>query len=249
MRLKRSAHDAAERMFVYHYRLRDRYRRQIVSLAVLGDERPAWRPDSFGYGLWDCTLTFTFPVVKLLDYSQRRADLVASRNPFATVVLAHLAAQETRQDLLSRAQVKFALTRRLYEVGYDRDRVNELYRFIDWMLQLPADLEVMVWEQLQAYEQEAHMPYLTYAERIGIEKGRSEGLNEGLVEGRKEGLTEGRKEGLTVALELKFGDAAQALVEEIRQINDLETIQRLMETIKTATTPDEVRRVYTPPAP
>ncbi|MCG8353364.1 MAG: hypothetical protein MI924_36830 [Chloroflexales bacterium] len=29
----------AERMFVYHYRLFDRYHHPIVSLAVLGDER------------------------------------------------------------------------------------------------------------------------------------------------------------------------------------------------------------------
>ena len=41
----------AERMYVYHYRLFDRYRRRVASLAILGDERPKWRPDSFGYEL------------------------------------------------------------------------------------------------------------------------------------------------------------------------------------------------------
>src|SRR5262249_38461360 len=30
----------------------DRYQRQVVSLAVLGDERPGWRPDAFGYARW-----------------------------------------------------------------------------------------------------------------------------------------------------------------------------------------------------
>src|SRR5436853_7271895 len=37
----------AERMFVYYYRLYDRYRRSIASLAVLGDDRPGWRPDQY----------------------------------------------------------------------------------------------------------------------------------------------------------------------------------------------------------
>src|SRR5438128_883875 len=35
------------RMFVYHYRLFDRYDREVVSLAVLGDDRPGWRPSHF----------------------------------------------------------------------------------------------------------------------------------------------------------------------------------------------------------
>ena len=30
--------DFSERMFVYHYRLFDRFRRPVVSLAILGDE-------------------------------------------------------------------------------------------------------------------------------------------------------------------------------------------------------------------
>ena len=41
--------DFAERMFVYHYRISDKYRCPVVSLAVLGDERRNWKPEKFGY--------------------------------------------------------------------------------------------------------------------------------------------------------------------------------------------------------
>lgn len=41
--------DFAQRLFVYNYRIYDRYRRPVVSLAVLGDEQLNWRPDRFGY--------------------------------------------------------------------------------------------------------------------------------------------------------------------------------------------------------
>jgi hypothetical protein len=92
-----------QRMFVYHYRLFDRYNRPVVSLAVLRDDRATWRPEHFALGLWGCETRFTFPVVKLLDYRSRRAELEVSRNPFATVVPAHLTAQETRQDMSERA--------------------------------------------------------------------------------------------------------------------------------------------------
>ncbi len=40
--------DFAERMYIYNYRLFDRFRRRVASLAVLGDERAGWRPDRFG---------------------------------------------------------------------------------------------------------------------------------------------------------------------------------------------------------
>jgi hypothetical protein len=36
-----------------------------------------------------------------------------SDNPFATILLAHLAAQETRQDVPGRQRTKLALVRRL----------------------------------------------------------------------------------------------------------------------------------------
>ncbi len=114
----------AHRMFVYYYRLLDRYARQVASFAVLGDERPGWRPSRYETALWGCELRFTYPIVKLRDYRARRAELEASDNPFATVVLAHLAVQDTRRSAARRREVKLALTRRLYERGYSRERVS-----------------------------------------------------------------------------------------------------------------------------
>ena len=77
----------AERMFVYHYRLYDRYRQPIVSLAVLADDRLNWRPEKFGYEVFGCRLGLAYPVAKLLDWSGSEARLEDSDNPFATVTL------------------------------------------------------------------------------------------------------------------------------------------------------------------
>ncbi len=141
-----SAAGLAERMFACHYRLHDRFRQPIASLAVLGDEQPGQHPTSYGYGLWECTLGFRFPVAKLLDYASQQAALERNTNPFATVVLAHLAAQETRQNEQQRASAKFALTRRLYEQGYARQASPNLFACIDWLLRLPDELEAQVWD-------------------------------------------------------------------------------------------------------
>jgi len=182
--------DFARRMFIYFYRIYDRFERQVVSLAVLGDERATWRPAQYAMGLWGCNLRFTYPIVKLRDYQARREELESSQNPFATVVLAHLAAQETRRDMTRRQQVKLALTRRLYERGYSRARVLSLFRFIDWVLQLPAEQDRTFWQEIRTYEEERQMPYITSVERLGLEQGLERGLEQGLERGRNEGKRE-----------------------------------------------------------
>jgi hypothetical protein len=85
-----------ERMFVYNYRFYDRFRKQIVSMAVLADESRNWHPDRFGYGLWGSETGIRFPAVKMTDYLNRLEMLETSDNPFALATLAHLETQRTR---------------------------------------------------------------------------------------------------------------------------------------------------------
>ena len=63
--------DFPKRMYVYNYRLFDRYDRPVVSLAVLGDASPTWRPMRYEQSLWGCRVGIEFPVVKLRDYVAR----------------------------------------------------------------------------------------------------------------------------------------------------------------------------------
>jgi len=166
--------DFAQRLFVYHYRIFDRYNRQVVTLAVLADDRPNWRPDRYAYDLWGCRLDFQFPTVKLMDFAGREAVLEASDNPFALVTRAHLATLQTRHDPASRHQGKVRLIRELYERGMSRDDVLQLFRIIDWMMDLPTALEQLFRQEAEQIEQERTMPYVTSVERLAKEEGRIE---------------------------------------------------------------------------
>lgn len=44
----------AKRMFVYNYRLFDRYDRPVASMAVLADTQPDWKPISYGFEVLGC---------------------------------------------------------------------------------------------------------------------------------------------------------------------------------------------------
>lgn len=220
----------AERMFVYNYRLRDRYDQPVVSLAVLADERQSWRPQEFRSEVWGCEITFQFPIVKLLDYGQQWQMLEDERNPFATVVMAHLKALETRGDQAQRQEWKFSLTRRLYEQGYERQDVLNLFRFIDWVITLPKDLETSFRQELEQYEREAQMPYITSIERIA----------------KEQGLREGLLSGIELGLELKFGSEGSRIFSEIAQIEDIELLKSIQSGLWQGNTVAELRSIYQP---
>jgi hypothetical protein len=163
-----------KRMFVYNYRIRDCYDEKIVSLAVLGDDRKNWRPKPFEDSLWGCKVTFEFPIVKLSDYESCWIDLENSRNPFAVVVMAHLKTKATQQDLKSRKEWKFQLTRQLYEQGFARQDIIELFLFIDWLMELPEELKQEFKTELKQYEEAKQMRYVSSIEEMAVEDNRRE---------------------------------------------------------------------------
>lgn len=89
--------------------------------------------------------------------------------------MAHLKTKETRNDAIARKEWKFRLTRRLYEQGYERQDILNLFRFLDWMMDLPEGLKQAFRAELEQFEQERKMRYVTSIEQMGIERGREEG--------------------------------------------------------------------------
>jgi hypothetical protein len=161
-------------MYTYHYKIRDRYQVPVASLAVLADADQGFRPQQYSAALWDCRIDFQFPMVKLLDYDEpeRWAELEASDNVFALVVMAQIRAKLT-QDAQQLKGWKFHLIRLMYERGYERALILELFRLIDWMIRLPEALEADFRQALYTYEEQQRMPYVTTVEQAGIQKGEA----------------------------------------------------------------------------
>ncbi len=208
--------DFAKRMFVYNYRIFDRYDRPVASLAVLSDERTGWRPDHFGYELWGCKVGISFPVAKVVDYAGRWDELEASDNPFAIVVMAHLKTRDTHNDEEGRKRWKLYLVRRLYERGYRREDVINLFHFIDWLMRLPEKMEESFWAEMHRYEEGKKIEYVTSVERIGIKKGMQQGMLINAQDMLIEVLTE------------RFGRVSDELSEQIKRINSRERLKDIL---------------------
>jgi hypothetical protein len=116
----------------------------------------------------------------------------------------------------------------LYERGYSRQQVLHLFRFIDWIMDLPAHLEQSFWLELRESEREKQMPFVTIAEKFG----REEGLREGLLRGIEIGLT------------LRFGASGQDLLPEIQCVADVERLTTILRSIQAVASPDELRRLW-----
>jgi hypothetical protein len=199
-----------ERMFIYAVRIFEYFHQAPVSLAILCDGRQNWRPSSYGFKTPGSSLQFNFTAVKLLDYQSRWSQLEASRNPFAAVVMAHLKTQETKHDAQSRKVWKFTLVKRLYELGYKRSNVLNLFKVIDWIMILPEGLERAFWEELKTYEEEHKMPYITSVEEIGYERG---------VKEEAERSKEKEQVFISLLLEQKVGPVPQPLLNRIAKLS------------------------------
>lgn len=161
----------AERMFFCFTRFYITYFQPVLTVAILCDHQPDWRPDLFGYSNFGTSLKYRFITVKLLDYQDRQAELDASCNPFAMVAKAYLALHATQRDPAHRKAEKLKLVQQLYASHYSQEQRLDLFRFIDWFLALPKSLEATFWHELKAYEAQNHQ-CLTQAGRINYACGK-----------------------------------------------------------------------------
>jgi hypothetical protein len=134
-------------------------------------------------------------------------------------------ALETRRSPADRHAWKLRLVKGLYDRGMAPEDVRRLFDFIDWVMDLPEPLEHLFWDEIDAYQQEKVMPFINIAERVGMEKGLLQGIE--------------------VALDMKFGAEGLELMPELRQIRDHVLLGKILARIKTAASPDDLRRVWT----
>ncbi|CCH99299.1 conserved hypothetical protein [Microcystis aeruginosa PCC 9717] len=196
-------------MFIYNYRAFDLYHKPVISLAILGDESRSWRPNFYQYGLGGSQVKVDFLMVKLLDYQWE--DLEQSENIWAIIVMAHLKTKATTNNLREREQWKWNLVRGLYQRGLTKFEIINLGKFIDKMMTLPPQLQLNFKTKLSQYEEENKMPFLSTIEEMALEEGAK--------------LTSQKY--IILALQSRFGEIPNSLIETINQIEDVSVLESL----------------------
>ena len=209
------------RMYIYNYRIYDRYGIEVVSLSLLTDMDKNYRPGEYKREFGNFSLSFKFPVAKLLDYQGKEEKLLKDKNVFSLLILAFLGAVEKGETIDEKILFKVSLIKELYKRGYDREKILQLYKFIDWIFVLPKEATDRFHEEIKKYEEEKKMTYITTAEKIGIKKGIEIGIQQGSLLKAQEMLQ--------TTLTIKFGDVPEDIMTRIKKINDLDKIKELFE--------------------
>ena len=221
----------SERMFVYNTRIRSKYGRRVLSLALLVDDSRNFCPDRCEWTLGGCELSFRYPVVKLLDF-KTEAELFSDRNPFALAALVQRGKFRAAGDAEARFRYKVAYARELIGRRYSRDWLLKLLRFMDYVLRLPAGLAERYQGELARLEEDCGMPFLTTFEQKALEQGIEQGIEQGLRQGIINALRQ--------TLEVRFGDVPESLLEGIEQTKTLEEVAAIHRQALTADSINEL---------
>lgn len=230
----------ARRVHDYNYRIGKAYGLPVVSLVLLADADPNWRPGTFRQRVDG--RTFAFTSAKLLDYVASAGALEASNDPVAWLTLAHWRTQQTQHDPGKRYAAKLHLTQLLFKRRWKPRRIILLFNAISWMMTLPEPLEQRFRRAIRRLEKEYEMRLLNPLEqlvvndhikkveargrKLGLKQGRREGWQEGRQEGREEGLEQGRVEGAVALLERvlvqRFGPLPQTVRKKLAKASAAE---------------------------
>ena len=226
-------------MFRYFYRIMDRYEdKKIIACAILGDNDISWRPDKYNYSFYNTELIYRYNMYKILDADDEALGKI--KNVFAPAIIAAkhsiFLKGEDKEKVYS---FKINLIRSLYERGYKREEIINLFRFIDILIYTPKEMKDRLISDIREIEEVKEMPYLSPTEQAileeGIEKGIEKGLQEGIERGLERGREEGLQEGLQIALKLKFGKQGIEFYEKyIKKEKALKRLKELLNKIEDA---------------
>ncbi len=228
--------DFPERMYIYNYRTFDKFRRDVISVAVLTDDNSAFRPSEYSRASWGTEVNFRYTMIKLLDYREQLAELEFNPNPFAMVVRAFLRAQETESNFQERYSWKKRFLLELYHLGMPHETIRVLYKFIDWIMRLPEGLEQELFGEVKKAKEANKMSYITTAERIGLARGVAQGV--------AQGVTQGIAQSIAVVLEIKFGEAGENLILRVQQTQRAEVLQKFLAGLKHAPNLSEAEKMF-----
>ena len=123
--------DFAKRMFIYFYRILDKYGMPVTALAIFTDDNKNFHPKSYRINHFGTENVYKYNTYKLLD--KKPEDFQNIDNPIAIVMeTAWHGIRRNRKKLTDEGlmSLKFDLIRRLLKKGYSRDTIEVLLNFI-----------------------------------------------------------------------------------------------------------------------
>jgi len=179
-----------KRMFEYFHRIRDRYGKKIVAIAIFTDKSTK-STNQHHEKYYGTELMYTFNKIVVSDFDEE--ELKKSTKLLSKALLASLYLNRTKNEMSLRSAYKKALLREVWSLeNVEKTEVNALLYFIDYLLKLTrATTEQLiraVKEEIRGEEEMLHqykedlLPTLAGV----LELERQEGIELGIERGMKQ---------------------------------------------------------------
>ncbi len=219
--------DLPRRLFIYHYRIFDKYGVSPITLAILGDTSRKWRPTSYHYQSLGCGITFHFRICKTIDLTGKLDDPRYCHQQTLFIIAAHLGTQQYRRNPQKLSAYRLELFVKLNDEGYSPSEIPKLIRLIDWLMPLPDDLKIQFRNQLLQRLPNKTMPHITLFEELALK----EGLEKGIVQNAREAILD--------VLDTRFGQVPDSLRERVNALCSEPTLKNLLRQAARASSLDE----------
>ena len=220
----------SERMFEYWYRIYDRYKVNIGSLAVFTGSKKETLPSQFSKSYLRTRVAFEFPVYHIFDHSEE--ELLSMENPFSILILAaqkaSLRGKIPEQELSGQ---RLILAKELINKGvYDHDKIIKFLTFLkNYIFIENKEINSQFNKQIETITgKKDPMGIIETVKMLAEEEAREQGLQEGKREGKEEGKREGKEEGKIIGEEGKAKQVVKNLlslnkfsVKEVAQIAEV----------------------------
>lgn len=148
----------AQRMFTYFYRILDRYKQKIMSIAIFTDDNKHFKPQKFIYEYEKTKNTYEFDTFKILEKMEQ--ELSIPNNPFSIVMLTARRALQ-KQNLADNQQLvwKKDLVLALRKANYSKDTIRQILNFIRYYVKFkePDNLEELNQNIQETFKQRKNM--------------------------------------------------------------------------------------------
>lgn len=182
----------AKRMFEYFYRIRDRYGKKIVAIAIFTDKSTK-STNRYHEKYYGTELMYTFNKFVVSDFDEE--ELKKSTKLLSKALLASLYLNRTKNEMSLRSAYKRTLLREVWLLeNVEKTEVNALLYFIDYLLKLPRAMTEQlirdVKEEIRGEEEMLHQ----YKEDLPptlagvLELERQEGIELGIEQGIERGM-------------------------------------------------------------
>jgi hypothetical protein len=172
-----------ERMYIYNYRIRDRYNRRVVAWAILTDKNKRFVPNQYKESYLGTSITYQYNIYKVI--SQNEQLLRESNNPFAIVILTVLLAlKKEKLGELELIDLKLDLVKHLLQKEIPKKKIRALMNFLKHYVRF-NDENTRIFEQ--KLEQFTGKTYPMGIEQFLLQRAEDQGVKKGIEKGIEKG--------------------------------------------------------------